>query len=78
MSKPAPAFISYLLEQPRHHAILHIMDCLKNGPQDNEAWALIEHVHGDPWACKPEELYVFLNLTLDVIKLERDNANNAK
>lgn len=38
----APAFISYLRMLPHHQAVQHVLDCLRVGSPDNEAYKLLQ------------------------------------
>ena len=62
-------FIKYLVTVPRHEAVNHFIECLIAGGEDNAAWQIMEHVHGD-WSCPPKELPKLVNETIEAIKLE--------
>jgi hypothetical protein len=64
---PIPkAFHRYLLSLPRDEAVLHLYDCLATGDaKNNEAWKLLEEIHGESWAFKVGQVMSFLTLTID-------------
>lgn len=63
------AFEQYLIKLGPEQGAMHLIECLKNGPSDTEAWNVMEQINGSEWKCPPEYLPHYCLVT--VIKLNQ-------
>ena len=68
------AFEKYLIELGPEQGALHLIDCMKDGPQDSQAWEVMERINGPKWKVPPRYMPHYCLVTM--IKLAQEAPND--
>lgn len=66
------AFKQFLMNQDPIEATQHVIECLKGGSPNSEAWTLMSDHYGDDWKCPPEHLPSLVLAVIYRLKYENE------